>query len=110
MILLRNFVLIEIFRYRKYNLYAEPYFTRPNQPEEVTFETEFGVTFGIFTCFDIIFENPALKLVQKNITHFVYPTAWVSEMPFFTGNYKNITNHALQNTYHTLLTRYSMAI
>ncbi|RZF37846.1 hypothetical protein LSTR_LSTR014882, partial [Laodelphax striatellus] len=50
------------------------------------FDTDFGVRFGTFTCFDIAFKTPALDLVHKhNITHFVYPVGWVSELPFLTA-------------------------
>lgn len=55
-------------------------------PEIVIFQTDFGVNFGIFICFDILFHEPALQLTRlRQITDFVYPTAWFSEVPFLTG-------------------------
>lgn len=59
---------------------------RQDAPEYVRFTTDFGVTFGTFTCFDIIFEEPAIGLVEKyNVTDFVFPTAWFSELPLYIG-------------------------
>ena len=50
------------------------------------FQTDFGVKFGIFTCFDIIFEQPAVTLVKNmGVTDIVFPTAWFSELPFLSG-------------------------
>jgi pantetheine hydrolase len=54
-------------------------------PEIATFETDFGVTFGHFICFDILFKSPALDLIDKNVTHFLYPSMWFSETPFLTS-------------------------
>lgn len=70
-----------IARYRKINLLNENLF-RPGN-ESVTFETDFGVTFGIFTCFDITFNHPALTtLADPKVTDIVYPVAWFSHLPF----------------------------
>ncbi|CAG7659394.1 unnamed protein product, partial [Allacma fusca] len=45
----------------------------------------FGVTFGVFICFDLLFEQPAKQLVANGITHFVFPTSWIDELPFLTA-------------------------
>ncbi|GLV36317.1 uncharacterized protein CBL_08811 [Carabus blaptoides fortunei] len=75
-----------IARYRKYNLFGEPAFNRTDTPELVTFDTDFGVTFGTFICFDILFAEPAMQLIrEKKVTNFVYPTAWFSELPFLSA-------------------------
>lgn len=79
----RNGVVIS--RYRKVNLYGEPRNTT-YQPEYVTFETDFNVTFGHFICFDILFYTPVQDLVEQGVRDFVYPTMWFSQMPFLTGN------------------------
>lgn len=50
-----------ISRYRKYNLYIEPLMNITEKPNIETFTTDFGVEFGHFVCFDILFETPALK-------------------------------------------------
>lgn len=68
------------------NLYMESNFSTTESPEIVTFDTDFGVTFGTFICFDILFATPALNLTRKEgVTHIVYSTAWFSEIPFLTG-------------------------
>ena len=41
--------------------------------EIVTYNSSFGVEFGIFTCFDIVHYNPPVKLVNQGIKHFLYP-------------------------------------
>jgi pantetheine hydrolase len=48
-----------IAKYRKINLYKEPNLTPGDANQRVTFRTDFGVTFGVFTCFDILFANPS---------------------------------------------------
>ncbi|XP_012541929.1 vanin-like protein 1 [Monomorium pharaonis] len=76
-----------IARYRKVNLFAtEPQFNVTPIPEVVTFDTDFGVKFGTFICFDILFREPALQLTREHkVTDIVYPTAWYSEAPFLTA-------------------------
>nr|CAD7412792.1 unnamed protein product [Timema cristinae] len=77
---------VVVARYRKYHLFLEPRFSRPEEPEISIFETDFGVRFGIFTCFDIIFQAPAVELVRKfNITDVIFPAKWFSELPFLTA-------------------------
>ena len=49
-----------------------PYDQAP-APTEVTYLTSFGVNFGMFTCFDIMFPDPAKTLRSKGISHFLYP-------------------------------------
>ncbi|KAH8361270.1 hypothetical protein KR200_012106, partial [Drosophila serrata] len=76
---------VVVSRYRKVHLYAESK-NLTYLPELVTFETDFGVTFGQFICFDILFYTPAHQLiVEQGITDFVYPTMWFSQLPFLTG-------------------------
>jgi pantetheine hydrolase len=56
---------------------------RPVEPEFITFDTPFG-KFGTFTCFDVLFHDPAIPLVEKyNIDHVVFPTAWFDVLPLF---------------------------
>lgn len=78
-----------IARYRKYNLFLEEGFNTTKTPELVSFTTDFGVTFGTFICFDILFALPSVQLLIKNsnITDVVYPAAWFSELPFLSGWY-----------------------
>lgn len=70
-----------ISRFRKINLHLEQYVIPKN--ETVTFKTDFGVTFGIFTGNDILFQHPALDTIADlSVADIVYPTAWFSELPF----------------------------
>ncbi|XP_031828211.1 vanin-like protein 1 [Nomia melanderi] len=75
-----------VARYRKVNLYME-YEFQPGDPKDiVTFETDFGVKFGMFICFDILFPIPSLNLTRTlGITDILYSTAWFSEAPFLTA-------------------------
>lgn len=74
------------YRYRKIHLYAEGD-RRPSPDQELAyFDTDFGVRFGLLTCFDIIFKNPGVDLAREhNISHFIFTSAWFSQMPFLTG-------------------------
>lgn len=74
-----------ISRYRKYNLFVEPLMNITEQPDIAMFHTDFGVTFGHFICFDILFKSPAINLIDANVTHFLYPSMWYSETPFLTS-------------------------
>ncbi|XP_069462775.1 pantetheinase-like [Ambystoma mexicanum] len=70
-----------VARYHKYYLFYEDYFDRPQQPERVTFDAPFG-KFGLFTCFDILFYDPAVALVENlQIESVVFPTAWMNILP-----------------------------
>ncbi|KAG8310396.1 hypothetical protein J6590_064980 [Homalodisca vitripennis] len=72
-------------RYRKFNPYGEPV-NKPALPDHHYFETDFGVRFGMFTCFDIEFLEPAIVMARQfGIRHFVFPLCWISELPFLTA-------------------------
>ncbi|NXJ94263.1 VNN1 Pantetheinase, partial [Corythaixoides concolor] len=75
-----------VARYHKYNLFiSEAQFNYPKKPEAVTFETPFG-KFGIFTCFDILFHEPAVVLVSElQVDTVLFPTAWMNVLPFLTA-------------------------
>ncbi|XP_044263230.1 vanin-like protein 1 isoform X2 [Tribolium madens] len=71
-------------KYRKINLFDEAKLTPGFANQTNTFSTNFGVTFGIFTCFDILFKSPSRTVFEKNdVTDIVYPTAWISIIPFY---------------------------
>uniref|UniRef100_A0A8D8FJ40 Vanin-like protein 1 n=1 Tax=Culex pipiens TaxID=7175 RepID=A0A8D8FJ40_CULPI len=76
---------IVIARYRKFNLFGEAGINTTVSAEHVSFKTDFGVTFGTFICFDLMFDEPALKLVRSGVTDIIFPTMWFSELPFLTG-------------------------
>lgn len=73
-----------IGRYRKFNLFREGGVNTTYIAELSTFETDFGVTFGNIICFDILFHDPAMQLVQMGIKNFIFPGMWTSELPFLT--------------------------
>lgn len=84
-------------RYRKVNLYMEAQFDAPDTPDSVTFETDFGVTFGTFTCFDILFPVPGLTLTREQaISNIIFTTAWFSEVPFLTGKRARAYIHTIR--------------
>ena len=74
-----------ISSYRKYHLFGER-LDKPHKPALVTFETDFGVTFGHFVCFDMLFRYPAVELVRAHkVTDIIFTTKWFSELPFLTA-------------------------
>ena len=52
-----------VSRYHKQTLYYEDWYDTPLEVEYSTFETPFG-KFGSFVCFDVLFEEPAIGLVE----------------------------------------------
>ena len=75
------------FRYHKQHPFLNEMkvVNRPVEPEFITFDTPFG-KFGTFTCFDALFHDPAIPLVEKyNIDHVVFPTAWFDVLPLFAA-------------------------
>ncbi|CAB3360092.1 Hypothetical predicted protein [Cloeon dipterum] len=76
-----------IARYRKFHLFGEIALNHTDVPDNTTFITDFGVTFGVITCFDLMFRSPTVDLVRKfNVDAVVFPTAWFSELPFLTAS------------------------
>ena len=76
-----------VARYRKYNLFIEEFhiYDRPSSPELVYFETPFGRV-GTFTCFDVIFGEPAMSLVERgNVSHVAFPTDWTNVLPHYAA-------------------------
>ncbi|NXW64471.1 BTD Biotinidase, partial [Eurystomus gularis] len=72
--------------YRKHNLYFEYAFDTPPEPDYQTFDTPFAGKFGMFTCFDILFFEPAVNLIrQYNLKQVVYPTAWMNQLPLLSA-------------------------
>lgn len=79
---------IHVNRYRKTNLYLEGNLESPVPPDLVTFDTDFGVKFGVIICFDMLFKEPALNLTRiEGVSNIVYSTAWLSSVPFLIGTF-----------------------
>lgn len=75
-------------RYRKINLYLEGNLESPVPSDFVTFDTDFGVKFGVIICFDMLFKEPALNLTRiEGVSNIVYSTAWLSSVPFLIGTF-----------------------
>lgn len=76
---------VVIAKYRKFNLFGESGILNPLKPESIPFKTDFGVTFGQFICFDLMFDRPALNLINAGITDFIFTSMWFSELPFLNA-------------------------
>ncbi|XP_055013563.1 biotinidase isoform X2 [Boleophthalmus pectinirostris] len=70
-----------VARYHKQNLYFEEAFDTPQHMELVTFDTPFAGKFGLITCFDILFQQPTVSMVEKGVRQFIFPTAWMNQLP-----------------------------
>ncbi|XP_033493846.2 biotinidase-like [Epinephelus lanceolatus] len=70
-----------VARYHKYHLFFEEAFDTPPQPEIITFDTPFAGKFGLMICFDILFHDPTIALVEKGVRQLVFPTAWLNALP-----------------------------
>lgn len=73
-----------IARYRKFNSYDRTT-NVTYEPELSTFDTDFGVKFGMFICFDMNFYSPVQELVKAGVKNFIFSSFWFSELPFLTG-------------------------
>ncbi|KAK9526963.1 hypothetical protein VZT92_015633 [Zoarces viviparus] len=70
-----------VARYHKHNLYFEESFDTPPQPEITTFDTPFAGKFGLIICFDILFHEPTVTLLEKGVRQLIFPTAWMNQLP-----------------------------
>ena len=71
-------------KYHKVHLYggeAMDFNYPPASQKPVFFKTSIGVTFGVFTCFDILFNFPTFDLVEQGVKNFLFSTYWGSEFP-----------------------------
>ena len=51
----------------------KPPYDEPSEPSVVTYKSSWGIEYGIFTCFDIMFQDPAVTMVKSGLEHFLYP-------------------------------------
>lgn len=73
-----------IKRYRKWHTYTEVFDKAPKL-EHTYFDTPYG-RFGLFTCFDIIYRDPAIDLVEDfHIDTAILPTWWFDEIPILSS-------------------------
>lgn len=72
--------------YHKKNLYFEAAFDTPLQVDGTVFDTPFAGRFGVFTCFDILFFDPAVSLLRDaGVKHVVFPAAWMNQLPLLAA-------------------------
>ncbi|XP_047740438.1 uncharacterized protein LOC108667959 isoform X2 [Hyalella azteca] len=76
-----------VARYRKKHLFFESDFVAGNESDDTAlFVTDFGVTFSLQVCFDIMYESPAqFNIVTKGVRDVAMSTAWIDELPFLTA-------------------------
>eukprot|EP00762_Andalucia_godoyi_P002803 ANDGO_04395.mRNA.1 Vanin-like protein 1 len=69
---------VVLAKYQKTHPFFKNIFATPKVPQHVKVDLAVGgelVTFGIFTCFDILFETPAVDLVHDKVFNFLYSMA-----------------------------------
>ena len=73
-------------RYRKYNtFFLTEIFDKAPGLELSYFDTPYG-RFGVFTCFDILFPQPSLALLdQFKVDTVLFPTWWFDELPILSA-------------------------
>ncbi|XP_048416008.2 biotinidase [Stegostoma tigrinum] len=75
-----------IAKYQKWNLYFEDAYDTPKTVQHVIFDTPFAGRFGIFTCFDILFYEPAVSLIENyGVKQIIFPTAWMNLLPLLSA-------------------------
>ncbi|XP_065189994.1 pantetheinase-like [Sycon ciliatum] len=73
-----------LMKYHKEHLFFEQQFTPGSaHPEHApVFRTSFGVTFGLCTCYDILFPAPCQQnVLAHGATELAFPTAWMNAGP-----------------------------
>ncbi|XP_059619755.1 vanin-like protein 1 [Phlebotomus argentipes] len=74
-----------VSRYRKFHPFGETGINTTITADISIFTTDFGVTFGHFICFDILFDDPPLKLLEAGVKDIIFPSLWYSELPYLTA-------------------------
>ncbi|XP_047502867.1 biotinidase-like isoform X2 [Penaeus chinensis] len=78
---------VVVAKYHKKSLYLEPGFTPGSQDDkEAIFTTDFGVTFSLQVCFDILYGGPGTSnVVERGVTDVIMSSYWVDELPFLAA-------------------------
>ncbi len=72
-------------RYHKKHLFFEFHYDTPLTTDITYFDTPFG-RIGTFVCFDVIFHDPPVTLIDNhNIDTVAFPTAWMNVLPYFSA-------------------------
>ena len=74
-----------IAKYYKQHLFSleSLTFNTSNNYRYITFTASFGVEFSVFICYDVLFCDPPLDVVNKGIQNFVYSTYWGNRYPHY---------------------------
>ncbi|OWF56040.1 pantetheinase-like [Mizuhopecten yessoensis] len=74
-----------VTKYHKVNLFYESQFSFPVNKTPAIFDTPFG-TFAVFTCFDIMFYDPAMAAIERyGVGNVIFPTAWMDALPLLSS-------------------------
>merc|ERR1712232_16968 len=73
-------------KYHKTHLFYEPQFNSAKPSDPTTFESSFGVKFGMMICFDMMFGHPSEDYRDMDdVFDVVYSTWWVNTPPDFSA-------------------------
>uniref|UniRef100_A0A6A7G4V3 Pantetheinase-like n=1 Tax=Hirondellea gigas TaxID=1518452 RepID=A0A6A7G4V3_9CRUS len=94
--------------YRKQHPFLEPGVEIGHQNDSAAlFISDFGVTFSMHNCFDILFAHPSYANVKKNLSRdVIFSTAWGNQSPFaFAPNIqsswsRSLSTNMLAANYH----------
>jgi hypothetical protein len=76
-----------IGRYHKMHLFGEFHFDQPLTQDFSFFDTDFGVRFGMYICFDRLFRDPMIGLINDyNVTTMALSTWFFDEHPFYLSH------------------------
>jgi len=64
-----------VARYYKSHVFIHKCFDQPTVPDVVYFNASFGVSFGLFVCYDILHSTPADELEKLGLRNFPYSVA-----------------------------------
>lgn len=64
-------VVTKYHKSHEWPAFIGPYDQSPS-PTRITYMSSFGVEFGLFICYDIMFNDPAKVLREEGIVHFLY--------------------------------------
>ena len=76
-----------VAKYHKQHLFGEHLLDTPEKQELVYFDTDFGARIGMYICFDRVFYDPLVSLVEKyNVTTMALSTWWFDGYPFLLSH------------------------
>jgi len=70
-----------VVKYHKSHLFGGGAVFDQAAAEAVSFMSDFGVRFGIFICFDMMYTEPISQLLQEGVRDILFPSWWVNGVP-----------------------------